>query len=140
MPTRRIPALMRREGMGGLLEPGRPSVSPESNRFAKLRHGDRVRQRSMRYDRVLTSTARKAMGGRSLRTGHFLPVAGALLVCILAGAGWAQSSNPKAAINWLRKCTSPEDYGQIECLGYVRALVEYDQLRGELGERRHICL
>jgi hypothetical protein len=80
------------------------------------------------------------MGGRSLRAGHFLPVAGALLVCILAGAGWAQSSNPKAAINWLRKCTSPEDYGQIECLGYVRALVEYDQLRGELGERRHICL
>jgi hypothetical protein len=75
-----------------------------------------------------------------MEAGLRLCIAGVVLSCMLAGTCWGQSGNPKAATYWLRKCTSPEDYGQIECIGYVRALVEYDQLRSELGEKRRICL
>jgi hypothetical protein len=74
-----------------------------------------------------------------MRTSLRVCIVGAALSCMI-GVGWAQSGNTKAAMYWLRKCTSPEDYGQIECIGYLRAVVEYDQLRSELGEKRHICL
>jgi hypothetical protein len=53
----------------------------------------------------------------------------------------AQSSDRKSGAYWLRQCTSPEAYGQIECANYVRALVEYDELRGtSLGQKRFICV
>jgi len=50
------------------------------------------------------------------------------------------SDEQKSGIHWLRKCTSPEANGQIECAVYVRAIVEYDELRGTiLKEARFIC-
>ncbi len=68
-----------------------------------------------------------------------------VLVALVAGlissqAPWAQGGDPKSGTYWLRKCTSPEAYGQIECANYVRALIEYDELRGQmLGQKRFIC-
>jgi hypothetical protein len=59
---------------------------------------------------------------------------------IFSQATWAQSSDQKSGIYWLRKCTSPEANGQIECAIYVRSLVEYDELRGNsLEQKRFIC-
>ena len=54
-------------------------------------------------------------------------------------AALAQGGDWKSGRYWLRKCTSPEANGLIECANYVRALVEYDELRGSLGEKRFIC-
>ena len=52
----------------------------------------------------------------------------------------AQSSDGKSGTHWLRKCTNPEPSLQIECSIYVRALVEYDEVRGTvLGQKRFIC-
>ena len=64
-----------------------------------------------------------------------------LLVCLLfSQAAWGHSDEQKSGIHWLRKCTSPEANGQIECAIYVRALVEYDELRGTaLEQKRFIC-
>jgi len=53
---------------------------------------------------------------------------------------WGHSDEQKSGPHWLRKCTSPEANGQIECAVYVRAIVEYDELRGTtLKEARFIC-
>ena len=65
----------------------------------------------------------------------------ALAAClILSQAARAQHNDAKSGIHWFRKCTSPEPNGQIECAIYVRALVEYDELRATVLERkRFIC-
>jgi hypothetical protein len=58
----------------------------------------------------------------------------------VAPAIWGHSDEQKSGTHWLRKCTSPEAEGQIECAIYVRAIVEYDELRGTtLQEPRFIC-
>jgi hypothetical protein len=65
---------------------------------------------------------------------------GLLAAVALPKAGWGHSDEQKSGIHWFRKCTSPEPNGQIECAIYVRAIVEYDELRGTtLKEARHIC-
>ena len=65
---------------------------------------------------------------------------GLLVGLALSQAVWAQSNDHNSGLHWLRKCTSPEANGQIECAIYVRALVEYDELRGTTLERkRFIC-
>jgi hypothetical protein len=65
---------------------------------------------------------------------------GLLAGATIAGAAWAHSDEQKSGTHWLRKCTSPEANGQIECAIYVRAIVEYDELRGTLlKEARFIC-
>jgi hypothetical protein len=68
-------------------------------------------------------------------------VLGALIAGSIAGqTALAQGGDPKSGTYWLRKCTSPEAYGQIECANYVRALIEYDELRGKvLGQKRFFC-
>jgi Rap1a immunity proteins len=64
---------------------------------------------------------------------------GLLAGLVLAQAAGAQSDY-KSARYWMRKCTSPEANGQYECATYVRAMVEYDEIRGtQLGEKRFIC-
>jgi hypothetical protein len=73
-----------------------------------------------------------------------VPVALRVFVGLAAGLLFgqvvpAQAGDPKSGTHWLRMCTSPEAYGQIECANYVRALVDYDELRAGLGERRFIC-
>ncbi len=71
--------------------------------------------------------------GRSVLFGL---VAGAAI----AGAAGGHSDEQKSGTHWFRKCTSPEANGQIECAIYVRAIVEYDELRGTLlKEARFIC-
>lgn len=64
---------------------------------------------------------------------------GAVASLICGQAVWGQDSDQKSGRVWLRKCTSPEPYGQIECANYIRALVEYDEVREELGEKQFIC-
>ena len=65
---------------------------------------------------------------------------GLLVGLALSQAAWADVDDPKSGRHWLRKCTSPEANGQIECAIYVRALVEYDELRGTtLEQKRFIC-
>ncbi len=74
-----------------------------------------------------------------------LAVLGLIAVLGLGGvatspAVWGHSDEQKSGTHWLRKCTSPEAEGQIECAIYVRAIVEYDELRGTtLQEPRFIC-
>jgi hypothetical protein len=52
----------------------------------------------------------------------------------------AHDNDQNSGIHWLRKCTSPEANGQIECAIYVRAMVEYDELHGKtLEQKRFIC-
>jgi Rap1a immunity proteins len=78
---------------------------------------------------------RQWMGG--LGRGAFI---GLLVAAAFAGAAWAHSDEQKSGTHWLRKCTSPEVNGQIECAIYVRAIVEYDEMRGTLlKEARFIC-
>jgi hypothetical protein len=63
-----------------------------------------------------------------------------LWALILPRSVWGHSDEQKSGIHWLRQCTSPEADGQIECAIYVRAIVEYDELRGTaLKESRFIC-
>jgi hypothetical protein len=63
----------------------------------------------------------------------------ALLASLLAWHG-AQASEESSGTHWLRKCTNPKPALQIECAIYVRALVEYDEVRGKtLGHMRYIC-
>src|SRR5215468_48950 len=65
---------------------------------------------------------------------------GLVAAAAIAGAAWGHSDEQKSGTHWLRKCTSPEVDGQIECAIYVRAIVEYDELRGTLlKEARFIC-
>jgi hypothetical protein len=65
---------------------------------------------------------------------------GLLAAAAIAGAALGHSDEQKSGTHWLRKCTSPEANGQIECAIYVRAIVEYDELRGTLmKEARFIC-
>jgi hypothetical protein len=52
----------------------------------------------------------------------------------------ARASDDNSGTHWLRKCTNPEPGLQIECATYVRALVEYDEVRAKvLGQKRFIC-
>jgi hypothetical protein len=70
-----------------------------------------------------------------------LGIACAGLALGLAGLEPAWGYDEKSGIVWLRKCTSPEANGQIECAIYVRALVEYDELRSRvLSEKRAFCV
>lgn len=74
-----------------------------------------------------------SVGIRSAAIGLFVGL-------VLSQAVWAQGSDHNSGRHWLRKCTSPEANGQIECAIYVRALVEYDELRGTtLEQKRFIC-
>jgi len=58
----------------------------------------------------------------------------------ISPAVWGHSDEQKSGTHWLRKCTSPEAEGLIECAIYVRAIIEYDELRGtSLQEARFIC-
>jgi hypothetical protein len=63
---------------------------------------------------------------------------------LAGGSAWldpVRAYDHKSGMLWLRKCTSPEADGQIECAIYVRALVEYDELRARvLGEKRAFCV
>lgn len=73
-----------------------------------------------------------------------MPIRFRLVVVTLAAglllSGAARAGDEKSGLQWLRKCTNPEAYWQIECAIYVRALVEYDEARAkELGEKRFIC-
>jgi len=78
-------------------------------------------------------------------TNRFIPLGLGALLGLVAGmaisqAVWGHSDEQKSGTHWLRKCTSPEANGQIECAVYVRAIVEYDELRGTtLKEPRFIC-
>jgi Rap1a immunity proteins len=78
-------------------------------------------------------------------TGRMKALALGALVGLVAAAAipaalWGHSDEHKSGTHWLRKCTSPEANGQIECAIYVRAIVEYDELRGTLlKEARLIC-
>ena len=65
---------------------------------------------------------------------------GLIAAAAISVAASAHSDEQKSGTHWLRKCTSPEANGQIECAIYVRAIVEYDELRGTLlKEARFIC-
>ena len=65
---------------------------------------------------------------------------GLIVGLLLSQGAWAASDDHKSGRHWLRQCTSPEANGQIECAIYVRALVEYDELRGTtLEHKRFIC-
>jgi hypothetical protein len=74
-----------------------------------------------------------------VRIGRWLCIIGIATGVPLIHVGWAQTGTAKSGTYWLRKCTSPEAYGPFECAGYVRALVEYDELRAELGDKRQYC-
>jgi hypothetical protein len=66
-------------------------------------------------------------------------MAGCIGACVILGAA-AKADDAKAGIHWLRKCTNPEPALQIECTIYVRALIEYDEVRAsKLGQTRFIC-
>ena len=64
-----------------------------------------------------------------------------LLACTIFGqASPAAESEERSAVHWLRKCTNPEPVLQMECATYVRALVEYDEVRANVfGQKRFIC-
>jgi hypothetical protein len=65
---------------------------------------------------------------------------GLIAASAISAAASGHSDEQKSGTHWLRKCTSPEANGQIECAIYVRAVVEYDELRGTLlKEARFIC-
>ena len=65
---------------------------------------------------------------------------GLLVGMLFAPAAWGHGDEQKSGTYWLRQCTSPEPNGQIECAIYVRAVVEYDELRGTtLEQKRFIC-
>jgi hypothetical protein len=69
----------------------------------------------------------------------FIRIVIALLVALFIWQD-AQASEETSGTHWLRQCTNPEPALQIECAIYVRALVEYDELRGKtLGQTRYIC-
>lgn len=70
----------------------------------------------------------------------FYIAAGLVVGSIFSHSLWAHDDDQTTGIHWLRKCTSPEASGQIECVIYVRAMVEYDELHGKsLGQKRFIC-
>ena len=64
-----------------------------------------------------------------------------LLACAIFGhAARAGEGEERSGVHWLRKCTNPEPILQMECAIYVRALVEYDEVRAKmLGQKRFIC-
>ena len=64
-----------------------------------------------------------------------------LVACIIvSGASPAAGNDQRSGVHWLRKCTNPEPSLQMECAIYVRALVEYDEVRAKmLGQKRFIC-
>jgi hypothetical protein len=67
-------------------------------------------------------------------------IAGAIIGLIFSHALHAHVDDQNSGIHWLRKCTSPEANGQIECAIYLRAMVEYDELRAKaLEQKRFIC-
>ena len=78
-------------------------------------------------------------------TNRFITLGLGTVLGLVAGMAisqvvWGHSDEQKSGIHWLRQCTSPEANGQIECAVYVRAIVEYDELRGTaLKEARFIC-
>ena len=76
-----------------------------------------------------------------MSTANGLAAIGLIAGLILGHPLPAHGSDEKSGTHWLRMCTSPETYGQIECANYVRALVEYDELRGTaLKQKRFICV
>jgi len=90
-------------------------------------------ERTGRPARPRSSRAWRTRWGRSVLFGLVAAAA-------IAGAAGGHSDEQKSGTHWFRKCTSPEPNGQIECAIYVRAIVEYDELRGTLlKEARFIC-
>jgi hypothetical protein len=69
----------------------------------------------------------------------------AVVLAVVAGlapapAARGYDNDHNSGLHWLRKCTSPEPGGQIECAIYVKALVDYDELRSRtLAQKRYIC-
>ena len=62
------------------------------------------------------------------------------LLAISSQTVLAQGSDPKSGMHWLRKCSNPEAIWLIECAVYLRAIVEYDEVRATaLGQDRFIC-
>ena len=67
-------------------------------------------------------------------------VIGLVACIIISGASPAVGNDERSGVHWLRKCTNPEPSLQMECAIYVRALVEYDEVRAKmLGQKRFIC-
>jgi hypothetical protein len=67
-------------------------------------------------------------------------VIGLLACTIISRASPAAGNEESSGVHWLRKCTNPEPSLQMECAIYVRALVEYDEVRAKmLGQKRFIC-
>lgn len=75
-----------------------------------------------------------------IRSAALLLLAGALTSLTFSPSLQAHVDDQNSGIHWLRKCTSPEANGQIECAIYLRAMVEYDELRAKaLEQKRFIC-
>ena len=67
-------------------------------------------------------------------------IIGLLACAIFSQASAVAESEERSGVHWLRKCTNPEPSLQMECAIYVRALVEYDEVRATmLGQKRFIC-
>ena len=74
------------------------------------------------------------------RSAALLVLAGSFIGLASSPALYAHVDDQNSGIHWLRKCTSPEANGQIECAIYLRAMVEYDELRAKTFEqKRFIC-
>jgi hypothetical protein len=96
-------------------------------RFPRLWHGDRPLRRPT------------AKVGARKRRADFGLMAGCVGACMIFGAS-AEANDANSGVHWLRKCTNPEPALQIECTIYVRALIEYDEMRANtLGQTRLIC-
>ena len=65
--------------------------------------------------------------------------ASCVAACLIFAQG-AEASDESSGGHWLRKCTNPEPPLQMECAIYVRALIEYDEVRASMpGQTRFIC-
>ena len=90
-------------------------------------------------ERTWRATCPRSLSDWMKRWGRSVLV-GLVAAAAVAGTAWGHSDEQKSGTHWLRQCTSPEANGQIECAIYVRAIVEYDELRGTLlKEARFIC-
>src|SRR5262245_39746828 len=67
-------------------------------------------------------------------------IIGFLACAVFGQAARAAESEERSGVHWLRKCTNPEPILRMECAIYVRALVEYDEVRAKrLSQKRFIC-
>ena len=98
-----------------------------------------IKVKSAAVERTGRSACPQSSRAWRTRLGRSL-LFGLVAAAAIAGAAGGHSDEQKSGTHWFRKCTSPEANGQIECAIYVRAIVEYDELRGTLlKEARFIC-